>query len=108
MVAVAQGAHARLDDVSGGGEVGLADSQVDDVAALSGQLRGTGKDGESIFIADPVETADGGQQACSPKKLAFRGGQVVGDLLQHFSEPLPAALVEAGHSLLFEAFPQLL
>ena len=58
-MAVAQRLDRRLDDMVGGAEVGLADAEIDDVAALRGQRGGAGEHGEGVLLADPVEGGDG-------------------------------------------------
>ncbi len=59
MVAVAQRLHRRLDDVLRRAEIGLADAEVDNVAALGRKLGGACQDGERVLLADPVEAGDG-------------------------------------------------
>ena len=66
VVAVAQRLHRRLDDVLGRAEIGLADAEVDDVAAGSRQLGGAGENRERVLLADPVEAGDSVQQGVSP------------------------------------------
>jgi hypothetical protein len=51
-VPVAQRLHGGLDDVLGRAEIGLADAEIDDVAALGGELGRPGEDGEGILLAD--------------------------------------------------------
>ena len=41
----------------GGAEIGLADAEIDDVAALRGKLGGAGQHGEGVLLADPVKAA---------------------------------------------------
>ena len=55
VVAVAQRLDRGLDDVVGRAEVRLADAEIDDVAALRGELGGARQHREGVFLADPVE-----------------------------------------------------
>ena len=59
VMAVAQRLDRRLDDVLGRAEVGLADAEIDDVAALRGERIGARQHGEGVFLADAVEGRDG-------------------------------------------------
>ena len=59
VMAVAERLDRRLDDVVGRAEIGLADAEIDDVAALRLQLGGAGEHGEGVLLADPVEAGDG-------------------------------------------------
>ena len=59
VVAVAQRLHRRLDDEIGRAEVGLADAEIDDVAALRDELRGAREHGEGVLLADAVEGRNG-------------------------------------------------
>ena len=52
--AVADGADAGLADVAGGVEIGFADLEVDDVAALRFQRAGADEDFERGFGAEPL------------------------------------------------------
>src|SRR5487761_1241173 len=70
-MAVAQRLHRRLDDEVGRAEIGLADAEVDDVAALGGKLRCAREHRERIFLADAIEGGDGFQHGSPP---AFVGG----------------------------------
>jgi len=57
-MAVAQRLGRRLDDMLGGAEIGLADTQIDDVAPLGRQGGGPGQDGEGVLLADTIEIRD--------------------------------------------------
>ena len=59
VMAVAQRLDRGLDDVIGRAEIGLADAEIDDVAALRGQRIGARQHGEGVFLADAVERRDG-------------------------------------------------
>ena len=59
VVPVAERLHRRLDDVLGRAEIGLADAEIDDVAALRGKRIGAGEHGEGVLFADAVEGGDG-------------------------------------------------
>src|SRR5882724_5670285 len=52
MPTVAQGFDHSLDDEVGGAEVGLADAEIDDVAALRRQRIGAREYGKGVFLAD--------------------------------------------------------
>ena len=52
VVAVAQRLDGRLDDEIRRAEIGLADAEIDDVAALGGERRGAGEHREGVFLAD--------------------------------------------------------
>ena len=58
VVAVAQRLDRRLDDEVGRAEVGLADAEIDDVAALRDQLRRARQHGEGVLLADAVESGN--------------------------------------------------
>ena len=70
MMAVAQGLHRGLNDKIGRAEIGLADAEVDDVAALRRQGVGPGKHSEGVFLADAIESRDGTKHDCSPPARA--------------------------------------
>ena len=59
MVTVAQRLDRSLDDEVGGAEVGLADAEIDDVAALRRQRIGAREHGKGVFLADAVERGNG-------------------------------------------------
>ena len=59
VVAVAQRLDRRLDDELGRAEIGLADAEADDVAALGCERVGAGQHGEGVLLADAVERRDG-------------------------------------------------
>ena len=61
VMAVAQRLDRRLDDEIRRAEIGLADAEIDDVAALRRKLHGARQHGEGIFLADAVEGGDGFQ-----------------------------------------------
>ena len=65
MVAVAQRLHRRLDDEVRGAEVGLADAEIDDVAALRRQRIGAREHREGVLLADAVEGGDGAEHGVS-------------------------------------------
>ena len=56
VMAVAERLDRRLDDVVGRAEVGLADAEIDDVAALRLKLGGARQHGKGVLLADAVET----------------------------------------------------
>ena len=58
-MAVAQSLDRRIDDMGRGRKIGLPDAQIDDVAALAGEVRGPGEDGEGILLADTGKGVDG-------------------------------------------------
>src|SRR5262249_57361052 len=60
----------RLDDEIGCAEIGLADTEVDDVAALRGERVGTGEHCEGVLLADAIEGRDGAKHGVLPVKLA--------------------------------------
>ena len=68
MMAVAQRLDRGLDDMIGGAEIRLADAQVDDVAALRRERGGARQHGESVFLADPVESRDGSKHGVSSQQ----------------------------------------
>ena len=59
VMAVAQRLHRRLDNEIRRAEIGLADAEIDDVAALRRKLRGAGENGEGVLLADAIEGGDG-------------------------------------------------
>ena len=58
---------------SGRAEVGLADAEIDDVAALRGKLRRACEHGERVFLADAIESRDGSQHVSAPHPAPPRG-----------------------------------
>ena len=68
VVAVAQRLDRRLDDEIGRAEIGLADAEIDDVAALRDKRVGAGEHREGIFLADAVESRDGFQHGVTPRQ----------------------------------------
>jgi hypothetical protein len=58
-MAVAQRFHGGLDNEIRRAEVGLADTEIDDVAALRRQIHGAREHGEGVFFADAVEGGNG-------------------------------------------------
>ena len=52
VMAVAQRLDRRLDNEIRRAEIGLADAEIDDVAALRGKLRRAREHGERVFLAD--------------------------------------------------------
>ena len=74
VMAVAQRLHRRLDDEIRRAEIGLADAEIDDVAALRDQGIGAGEHREGIFLADAVEGRDCTKHDCTPPGAsALRG-----------------------------------
>ena len=65
MVTVAQRLDRSLDDEVGSAEVGLADAEIDDVAALRRQRIGARQHGKGVFLAEAVEHGYGSEHACS-------------------------------------------
>ena len=61
VMTVAQRLDRCLDDKIRRAEIGLADAEIDDVAALRRKLRRARKHGESVFLAEPVEGGNGSQ-----------------------------------------------
>jgi len=59
VMAVLQRLDRGLDDVLGGGEIRLADAEIDDVASLGRKLGRARKHGEGVFLADAVEGRHG-------------------------------------------------
>ena len=66
VMAVAQRLDGRLDDELGSAEIGLADAEVDDVAALRGKLGGARQHGEGVLLADAIERRDGPKHPSLP------------------------------------------
>src|SRR5216683_222586 len=66
MVAVAQRLDGRLDDEIRRSEIGLANAEIDYVAALRGQRIGASEHGKSIFLADAIEGRDCTKHNCTP------------------------------------------
>ena len=58
-MAVAQRLDRGLDDEVGGAEIGLADTEIDDVAALRRQRIGAREHGKGVFLTDTVERGNG-------------------------------------------------
>src|SRR5260370_26548573 len=50
--------HRRLDKEIGRAEIRLPDPEIDDVAALGGEMRRARKHGEGIFLTDAVESGN--------------------------------------------------
>ena len=65
-MAVAQRLDGGLDDVLGRAEIGLADAEIDDVAALGGELGRPRQHREGVLLADAVEGRDGFQHVLVP------------------------------------------
>ena len=65
-MAVAQRLDRGLDDDVGRAEIGLADAEIDDVAALRGERVGARQHREGILLADAVEGRDGLQHGVPP------------------------------------------
>ena len=57
----------RLDNMIGRTEIGLADAEIDYIAALSRQIGGTSKNREGVLLADPVKSGDCVKHAASPR-----------------------------------------
>ena len=66
VMAVAQRLHGRLDDEIRRAEIGLADAEIDDVAALRRKLRGAREHRKGVLFADAVKGGDGFQHGSSP------------------------------------------
>ena len=58
MLAIAQGLDRRFHDMAGGWEIRLADSEIDDVAALAGKFGRAGEDRKGVLLADAGEGGD--------------------------------------------------
>src|ERR1700722_4039631 len=65
-MAITQRLDRRLDDEVGRAEIRLADTEIDDVAALRRMLHGSRQHGESIFLADAIKCGDGLEHGVSP------------------------------------------
>ena len=65
VMAVAQRLDRRLDDMLGRAEIRLADAEIDDIAALGGELGGAREHREGILLADPVEGCNGAKHGVS-------------------------------------------
>ena len=65
VMAVAQRLDRRLDNEIRRAEIGLADAEIDDVAALRRKLRGAREHGERVLLADAIECSDGSQHAAA-------------------------------------------
>ena len=61
MVAVAQCLDRGLDDEVRRAEVGLADAEIDDVAALRDERVGAREHREGVLLADAIEGCDGAE-----------------------------------------------
>ena len=68
VMALAQRLDRRLDDEIGRAEIGLADAEIDDIAALRDQGVGAGEHREGIFLADAVESRDRFQHGVTPRQ----------------------------------------
>ena len=73
VVAIAQRLDRRLDDEIRRAEIGLADAEIDDVAALRHQQHGPRQHGEGILLADPIEGCDGLQHGVPRARLVSGG-----------------------------------
>src|SRR5271170_6796542 len=65
-MAVAQRFDRRLDDEIRRAEVGLADAEIDDVAAGGDKMHGARQHGKGVLFADAVEGGDGFQHSVPP------------------------------------------
>src|SRR5262249_12395788 len=72
VVAVAQRLHGRFYDVIRRAKIRLANPQIDDVAALGGQVRGARQHSESVLLADSIERRDGAKHGPSSWKIDTR------------------------------------
>src|ERR1700682_3483565 len=82
---IAQRLDGRLDDEILRVEIGLADAEIDDVAALRHELHGPRQHGECILLADPIEGCDGLQHSVPPPHPSLprpRGGLEWGRAVQ--------------------------
>ena len=70
VMAVAQRLDRGLDDKLGRAEIGLADAEIDDVAALRGKRVGAREHREGVFLADAVESRDRTKHVCNPSARA--------------------------------------
>src|SRR5689334_1547442 len=66
MMTITQSFYRRLYNKIRRPEIGLANSEIDDVAALRGQRIGARKHGEGIFLANTVKGRDSTEHNCSP------------------------------------------
>ena len=66
VMAVAQRLDRRLDNEIRRAEIGLADAEIDDVAALRGKLHRAREHGEGVFLADAIEGRNGFQHGFWP------------------------------------------
>ena len=73
VMAVAQRLDRRLDDEIRRAEIGLADAEIDDVAAGRGKLRGAGEHRKRVLLADAIEGGNGLQHAGSSAQLPSKG-----------------------------------
>ncbi len=64
MVSVAQRLDRRFHDMVGRPEIGLPDTEIDDIPALIRQRGRPGQNGEGVFLADAVEVGDGFEHVC--------------------------------------------
>src|SRR5580700_4046314 len=71
-MAIAQGLDRRLDDEIRRAEIGLADAEIDDVAALRHEQHRPRQHGEGVLLADPIEGCDGLQHGV-PRVSCQRG-----------------------------------
>ena len=66
VVAVAQRLDRGLDDELGRAEIGLADAEIDHVAALRDQRIGARQHGERVLLADAIEVGYGSEHGITP------------------------------------------
>ncbi len=66
VMAVTQRLHRRLDDEIRRTEIGLADAEADDIAALRRERVGAGEHGKGVFLADAIEGRNGFQHVSLP------------------------------------------
>ena len=113
VVAVAQRLDRGLDDEIGRAEIGLADAEIDDVAALRGQRVGARQHREGVFLADAVESGDGLEhilqssrrrcrsQACPPPRLdedcSSADRPEKSNAVRRFRRDLPPGSLSRGH-----------
>ncbi len=90
VMAVAQRLHRRLDDMRRRREVGLADAEIDDVAAGADQVRGAGEDGEGVLLADARESGDG-RRGMRRSLRAFPSGRIEGKRRAQVKRAQPCA-----------------
>jgi hypothetical protein len=84
MMPVTQRLHRRLDDELGGTKIRLADTEIDDVAALRRERRGTGENGESVLFADPTESRDGSQHGRHLNLIAVQKQTLAADVAAQY------------------------